>query len=163
MNGWVSMDAIVWRPFVGRGDTGEGMFLLYSEANITGPASANSFQPGCCEDWINRDTLCLMHSHNYLCYPHVLPHHLSLFLSCRMWIFTCGIQTLGCSMWDPVPWQGIEPGPLALGVLATGPPGARVKDLWTEANHQFMIVGEPVYFLVSCSSFTKWDLIAIIC
>ena len=26
-------------------------------------------------------------------------------------------------MWDLVPWPGIEPGPPALAVLATGPPG----------------------------------------
>ena len=30
-------------------------------------------------------------------------------------IFTCGMQTLSYSMWDLVPWPGIEPGPLALG------------------------------------------------
>ena len=31
-----------------------------------------------------------------------------------------------CSMWDLVPWPGIEPGPPALGaqVLTTGPPGS---------------------------------------
>ena len=31
-------------------------------------------------------------------------------------IFSCSIQTLSCSMWDLVPWPGIEPGPRALGV-----------------------------------------------
>ena len=30
-------------------------------------------------------------------------------------IYTCGMWTLGCSMWDPVPWPGIELGPPALG------------------------------------------------
>ena len=40
-------------------------------------------------------------------------------------IFSCGMWTLGWSMWDLVPWPGIEPRPPALGecgVLATGPP-----------------------------------------
>ena len=30
-------------------------------------------------------------------------------------IFTCGMQTLSYSMWDLVPWPGIEPGSPALG------------------------------------------------
>ena len=30
-------------------------------------------------------------------------------------IFSCGMRTLTCSMWDLVPWPGIEPGPSALG------------------------------------------------
>ena len=38
-------------------------------------------------------------------------------------IFSCGKQTLSCGMWDLVPWPGTEPGPPALRVLATGPPG----------------------------------------
>ena len=29
-------------------------------------------------------------------------------------IFGCGMQTLSCSMWDLVPWPGVEPGPPAL-------------------------------------------------
>ena len=33
---------------------------------------------------------------------------------CR--IFSCDIQTLGCSMWALVPWPGIKPWPPALGV-----------------------------------------------
>ena len=33
---------------------------------------------------------------------------------CR--IFSCGMQTLSCSMWGLVPWPGIEPRPLALRV-----------------------------------------------
>ena len=39
---------------------------------------------------------------------------------------SCGIWTLRCGEWDLVPWPGIEPGPLVLGVqgLSThGPPG----------------------------------------
>ena len=40
-------------------------------------------------------------------------------------IFSFGMQTLGCGMWDLVPWPGIKPRPLHWegGVLATGPPG----------------------------------------
>ena len=34
-------------------------------------------------------------------------------LSC--WIFSCHLKTLSCSMWDLVPWPGMEPGPPALG------------------------------------------------
>ena len=30
-------------------------------------------------------------------------------------IFSFGIWTLSCSLWDPVPWQGIKPQPPALG------------------------------------------------
>ena len=30
-------------------------------------------------------------------------------------IFSCGMQTLSCSIWDLVPWPGSEPGPPALG------------------------------------------------
>ena len=40
-------------------------------------------------------------------------------------IFSCGMQALCCSMWDPIPQLGIEPGPphWEHGVLDTGPPG----------------------------------------
>ena len=40
-------------------------------------------------------------------------------------IFSVGIWTLSSSMWDLVPWPGIEPSPLywECQVLATGPPG----------------------------------------
>ena len=40
---------------------------------------------------------------------------------CR--IFTCGIRTLSCGMWDLVPRPGTKPRPLDWGcsVLATGP------------------------------------------
>ena len=30
-------------------------------------------------------------------------------------IFSCGLQTLSCGMWDLVPWPEIKPGPPALG------------------------------------------------
>ena len=39
----------------------------------------------------------------------------------KIFIVGCGILT--CSMWVLVPWPGIKPRPLTLGVLATGPPG----------------------------------------
>ena len=41
-------------------------------------------------------------------------------------IFSCGMATISCSMWDLVHWPGIEPGPSALAAWslpATGPPG----------------------------------------
>ena len=31
-------------------------------------------------------------------------------------IFSCGVWTLSCSLWDLVPWPGIKPVPPALGV-----------------------------------------------
>ena len=37
----------------------------------------------------------------------------TLVAACR--IFSCGMQTLSCGMWDLVPWSGSEPGPPALG------------------------------------------------
>ena len=73
-----------------------------------------------------------MHSYNYLCYPHALPHHLCLFFSVagyesllvafELLVAACGIQfpDQGLNL-DPLHWEH--------GVLATGPPGARVKDL----------------------------------
>ena len=42
------------------------------------------------------------------------PHAEPLVAACR--IFSCGIQTLCCNMWDLVPRPGMELGPLALGV-----------------------------------------------
>ena len=40
-------------------------------------------------------------------------------------IFSCSLQTLSCGMWDLVPGEGSNPGPLQWewGVLATGQPG----------------------------------------
>ena len=40
-------------------------------------------------------------------------------------IFSRGTRTLSCSVWDLVPWPGMEPTPLhwVHGVLATGLPG----------------------------------------
>ena len=42
-----------------------------------------------------------------------------------MYLFYLATLALSCSMWDLVPWPGIEPRPLALRAqsLATGPPG----------------------------------------
>ena len=44
---------------------------------------------------------------------------------------------LSCSMWDLVPWPGIEPGAPYFGsrVLATGPPG---KSLWYLLNNKIL-------------------------
>lgn len=35
--------------------------------------------------------------------------HWGLAATCA--IFSCGMRTPGCSMWDPVPWPGMKPGP----------------------------------------------------
>ena len=42
-------------------------------------------------------------------------------------IFSGGMQTLSCSMWDLVPWPGIKPGPPAL--------GAQSLSHWTTKSH----------------------------
>ena len=39
---------------------------------------------------------------------------------CR--VFSYRMQTLSCSLWDLVPWPGMEPSPLVQRVLATGSP-----------------------------------------
>ena len=38
--------------------------------------------------------------------------------------FSCSLWSLSCSMWDLVPWPGIDPGPQhwKQGISATGPP-----------------------------------------
>ena len=53
-------------------------------------------------------------------------------LHCRIGIFSCGMWALSCSMWDLVPWPGVEPRPLhwECGVLATGPPGKSLSVLY---------------------------------
>ena len=35
-------------------------------------------------------------------------------------IFSCGVRTLSCYMWNLDPWPGVEPGPPALGVWQLG-------------------------------------------
>ena len=54
-------------------------------------------------------------SNLFVCTTSLLCHSgSSVFLeACR--IFSCGLWTLSCSMWDLVPWPGIESRPLALG------------------------------------------------
>ena len=42
-------------------------------------------------------------------------------------IFSCGMQTLSCTMWDLVPWPGIKSGPPAL--------GAQSLSHWTTKSH----------------------------
>ena len=51
------------------------------------------------------------------------------YLAVACGIFRCGMRTLGCGMWDPVPQPWIEPGPpeWKRGVLATGSPGKSLK------------------------------------
>ena len=61
-------------------------------------------------------------------YSHFLVFIIFIYWLCQVsgaahGIFSCGIQTLGCGMWDLVPWPGIEPGPPAL--------GARSLSHWT--------------------------------
>ena len=54
-------------------------------------------------------------------YSHFLVFIIFIYWLCQVsvaahGIFSCGIQTLGCGMWDLVPWPGIEPRLPALGV-----------------------------------------------
>ena len=65
--------------------------------------------------------------------------------ACR--IFHCSMQTLSCSMWDLVPWPGIEPGPLhwECGVLATGPPGKSPMGGLISSPSQTEMCGPTVY------------------
>ena len=71
-------------------------------------------------------------------------------LSCSMedcFLFFCffklSMQTLSCSLWNPVPWPGVEPGPPALAaqsrVLVTGPPGKSpwVVLCWSQCLESF--------------------------
>ena len=50
---------------------------------------------------------------NIYFYLFIWPHQVSVEAH---GIFSCGMQTLSCGMWDLVPWPGIEPRPPALGV-----------------------------------------------
>ena len=152
MNGWVLKDAIVWWPFIGRGDIGEGMFLLYSEANTAFPASANSFHPGLL--WgLNEQRHARLDAQLRL--PLLSPCSATASFSLSLFFWggavagceSCSIQTLSCGMWDPVPWLGIEPGPLAL--------GARSLSHWTtrEAPHHL--------FLILTTSQKDWDVLVL--
>ena len=60
-------------------------------------------------------------------------------------IFSCGMRTLSSSMWDLVPWPGIEPGPLHWkhGVLATGPPGKSLFVVFTMVSNYFVGIFSP--------------------
>ena len=39
--------------------------------------------------------------------------YVSIYLVCRVLVAAC--EVFSCSMWDLVPWPGIEPGPPAMG------------------------------------------------
>ena len=45
----------------------------------------------------------------------------SLISTAESKIFTCGMGTLNCSMWDLFPWPGIKPRPPALGAQSLSP------------------------------------------
>ena len=60
--------------------------------------------------------------------------HCRIFFFFKVWhtgCFGCGMQSTSCRMWDPVPDQRLNPGPLlwACGVPATGPLGASLYGL----------------------------------
>ena len=57
---------------------------------------------------------------------------------------SCGTRSLRCSMWDLVPCQGLNPGPLhwELGVLATGPPG-KSHSLFFKYSSQWLTLLAP--------------------
>ena len=59
-----------------------------------------------------------------------------------MWDFSCGMETLSCSMWYLVPWPGVDPDFPALGVLAHGPPGKSPLSLILEIDEVYSILAK---------------------
>ena len=53
-------------------------------------------------------------------------------LSCGTWIFVAARRIFSCAKQDPVPWPGMEPGPLEHSVLTTGPPGKSLSHFFKE-------------------------------
>ena len=64
---------------------------------------------------------------------------------CWVLIVACGI--LSCSIWDLVPWRGIEPRLPALGhgVLASGPPGKSQIGKFLSEVHGFLYFGRKAW------------------
>ena len=62
---------------------------------------------------------------NKLHYTHPFSYFLHLLAFLNLMFIYVSASGLGCSMWDLVPWPGLNPGPLHWkhGVTATGPPG----------------------------------------
>ena len=75
-------------------------------------------------------------------------------LGCSIWTLGCGIQTLGCSMWDLVPWPGINPGLLhwELRILTTGSP--RKSHKWSNFWMMFLVYK----FMLSYYHIISWKL-----
>ena len=69
-------------------------------------------------------------------------------------IFPVACTIFSCSMWDLVPWPGIEPRPpaLELGVLASGPPG---KSLQTDSLPNELCLGKTLQVTVLCAYSSK--------
>ena len=74
--------------------------------------------------------------------------HWALVVALR--IFSCGIRTLSCSMWDLVPWPGVEPGPSALGV--------RCLRHWTTGEVLRLKSESAGHLVVSNSFVTPWTV-----
>ena len=64
---------------------------------------------------------------------------------CWVLIAACGI--LSCSIWDLVPWPGIQPRLPALGhgVLASGPPGKSQIGKFLSEIHGFLYFGRKAW------------------
>ena len=64
-------------------------------------------------------------------------------------IFSWGMQTLSCGMWDLVPWPGIEPGPPAL--------GAQSLSHWTTREVPLtLLIEAQLTFNISFRCTTQW-------
>ena len=78
----------------------------------------------------------------------------------------CKVWSLNCSMWDLIPWPGMEPGPLHCqhGVLATGSSGKYLKQtFWTTPVLQLKKGGDQVHhdpwdFVASTFSPQRWAI-----
>ena len=84
--------------------------------------------------------ICILYSLNVVNYIHcfffffkyLFSHLAAPGLSCSTQNLQSSLwymRTLSCNIWDMVPQAGIEPGPPALGVLATGLPGKSLHSL----------------------------------
>ena len=66
-----------------------------------------------------------------------------LVVALRIFDFHCFLVAcviFGCSMWDLVPWPGIEPGPLALGEQSLSHQGSPMSfDIWGTGNWKIIL------------------------
>ena len=76
-----------------------------------------------------------------------------LVATCR--IFSCGLWTPICSMWDLVLWPGMEPGPPAL--------GARSLSHWTTSEFPLIVDLICVTLMISAATLSSWASWPFVC